>query len=264
MNTGEIAVLGFGNLAFHLVRALNAIPGLHVTVYVRDKSKHKKWIEQLPELIFVDQIEQLPVSAKYCFCAVSDDQIKKVCSELPEPFLKSTTLLHCSGVLPANLLSELTNNRGLFYPLNSFTKDHAFSWESVPVFIDSPDAKVRKELWDLALQLGGRPVKNKDSDRAVLHLAAVMVNNFTNHLFSKADDVLTQHHIPFDYLLPLIKTTVAKLDHLKPKNAQTGPALRGDEKTISKHLQLIDDPALRELYLQLSKSINSEILIKSS
>nr|MBS0037379.1 DUF2520 domain-containing protein [Saprospiraceae bacterium] len=255
----DIIVLGYGNLGYHLVDALSQLPDCTVTVYVRKlKSIDSKRVNS-SSIRFVNHLEDLPPTAPLCFAAVKDDAIHKVCKSLPKNLLAQTSLIHCSGVLPANHLSVVSSRWALFYPLNSFSKDHSFSWEKVPVFIDGADPKKRKYLWQLAEQLSARPVENNDRDRAVLHLAAVMVNNFTNHLYQKAEELLSKHQIPFHYLIPLIKTTTSKLDYLSPAEAQTGPAARGDVETIRKHLGLIEDENLKSLYLELTHSINPDL-----
>lgn len=255
----DIIVLGYGNLGYHLVDALSQLPDCRVTVYVRKLNREKFDNQNSSSIRFVDHLKDLPPSTHLCFAAVNDDAIEKVCKSLPKNLLAQTTLIHCSGVLPANYLSKVSSNWALFYPLNSFSLDHSFSWEEVPVFIDGADKKIREFLWKLADQLGARPVKNNDRDRAVLHLAAVMVNNFTNHLYQKAEELLSKHHLPFDYLIPLVRTTTSKLDYLSPADAQTGPAARGDIETIRKHLRLIEDERIKSLYLELTHSINPDL-----
>ena len=93
--------------------------------------------------------------------------------------------------------------------------------------------------------------------REALHLAAVLVNNFTNHLFTEAKNLCASHQLPFNLLLPLIKETVDKLDVLLPQEAQTGPAIRNDQHTIEKHLNLIGDPVLKKIYLTLTSAIQN-------
>jgi hypothetical protein len=102
-------------------------------------------------------------------------------------------------------------------------------------------------------------VREISSDqRKSLHLAAVFVNNFTNHLFQIGNELCGEHRLPFDILLPLIRETVQKLDHLSPLDAQTGPARRNDQKTMENHLHQLDNKNYKDIYTLLSKSINEK------
>jgi predicted short-subunit dehydrogenase-like oxidoreductase (DUF2520 family) len=122
--------------------------------------------------------------------------------------------------------------------------------------IDASDADTLDLLEGLAHTISANVVEGDDDYRLKLHLAAVFCNNFTNHLYSLMDDYCRKHGIPFSLLIPLICETALRLEEMSPAEAQTGPAIRGDEATIEKHLALLaDDERLRDVYVLLTKSI---------
>ena len=97
-----------------------------------------------------------------------------------------------------------------------------------------------------------------DEQRKHLHIAAVFVNNFSNHLFALAQDYCEKHQIDYQLLMPLIHETISKIDTILPKQAQTGPARRNDHEIIEKHLQLLQD---EDVYLyNIYKLLNGSIL----
>ena len=146
----------------------------------------------------------------------------------------------------------------MLYPLQTFSKDRDVEFFEIPIFVEATN---KEDLLAL-LRLGdkfSRNVRFLPSDkRRLLHLAAVFACNFTNHLYMLAGDILDEAELPFDVLLPLIDETAAKIHELTPYEAQTGPAVRFDENVIQKHLDLLDDPRKKDLYLRLSQSIHQD------
>ena len=70
-----------------------------------------------------------------------------------------------------------------------------------------------------------------------------------------AEELLKREKIDPKILVPLISETSKKLKHLTAINAQTGPALRGDHKTIKKHLDLLKNSKYFDIYKNISKMI---------
>jgi predicted short-subunit dehydrogenase-like oxidoreductase (DUF2520 family) len=91
-------------------------------------------------------------------------------------------------------------------------------------------------------------------EREKLHVAAVFVNNFVNELYHISEDILKEQQLDFSLLAPLIKETAQKIAYLSPALAQTGPAIRGDKKTMQKHQELLTKQQ-QEVYHLLTKSI---------
>src|SRR5690554_2122837 len=151
------------------------------------------------------------------------------------------------------------SNLGVFYPLQTFSQDRNVDISVVPFLIEATTKSFEAELKTLAETLSSRVLIANSQDRYNTHIAAVMVNNFTNFLYHLAQEHLKAHHLDFDLLKPLIQETVAKLETLSPIEAQTGPATRGDQSIIQKHLKDITRPETQQLYRLFSDLIEKEI-----
>ena len=146
---------------------------------------------------------------------------------------------------------------GVFYPMQTFSKTKDVDFERIPVFIESNSIETEDVIRSLANKLTQRVIRLSSADRKYLHLAAVWACNFTNYCYTVASDILGEHSIPFDVMLPLINETTEKIQKISPMEAQTGPAVRGDRNVMSKQLELMNGKEdLQELYKMLSKGIN--------
>jgi len=145
--------------------------------------------------------------------------------------------------------------RGVFYPLQTFTKGVEINFEKVPICIEALEKEDLNMLKNLAESLHSPVYKISTEQRQTLHVAAVFVNNFSNQLYRIAHEITDAKHIPFDILKPLIQETAQKIDTLSPYMAQTGPAVRNDKKTIKRHLKLLENENHKELYELLTQSI---------
>ncbi|HKG06976.1 MAG TPA: DUF2520 domain-containing protein, partial [Pedobacter sp.] len=143
-----------------------------------------------------------------------------------------------------------------FYPLQTFSKSRGIDFNKVPLCLEAGSEQVMKRLKEIAGKLGG-PVYEVDSrKRKILHLSAVFACNFVNHMYVLGNVVLNEHRLDFEMLRPLIMETAEKVQADLPVNVQTGPAVRHDEQTELKHLQLLTGaPQLQEIYQTLSNSI---------
>lgn len=164
-------------------------------------------------------------------------------------------VVHTAGSVARNVLDPFSSGNGILYPLQTLRKELQ-AIPQIPFLIDGSDEQVKKNLKDFAMSLSGMVQEAGDEERLKLHAAAVIVNNFTNHLYALAGDFCAGEGLDFSLLHPLIKETAARIDHIAPSAAQTGPAARNDLKTISTHLELLEKyPALKEIYRLLSESI---------
>jgi predicted short-subunit dehydrogenase-like oxidoreductase (DUF2520 family) len=127
----------------------------------------------------------------------------------------------------------------------------------IPVFFDGNDEITRNKLSQLANSVTGAKTREAGNDeRLKLHLAAVFVNNFVNHLYVLAQDYCLKEGIDFKLLLPLIEETANRIKDISPEDSQTGPAIRHDRNTINRHLELLKNfPQLRNIYLLMTESI---------
>jgi predicted short-subunit dehydrogenase-like oxidoreductase (DUF2520 family) len=164
--------------------------------------------------------------------------------------------VHTSGTIPSTIFEKHTSNYGVFYPLQTFSISKEPDWTTIPICIDANTEAQRIEIENLARQLSPNVHRITDAQRATLHVAAVFVNNFTNHLFHIGQTIVEKEGISFDLLKPLIQETVAKIQHNAPQAMQTGPAKRGDTITIQKHNAFLKKyPLYNNVYSLLTKSI---------
>lgn len=247
----DIVIIGTGNAAFVLGRKLKLAGHTIVQVFGRNSS-------QASELAYVLDTESTNYwnvvnrTADLYLLAVSDIAIEDVVRELRLP---DKTVVHTAASVSKEVLRHDAAHYGVFYPLQSLKKE-AGVLPDIPIIVDASDQETLSLLQTVGQSIADRVVVADDDHRMRLHLAAVMANNFTNHLFSLVERYCQVEGLDFTLLLPLLKETVVRLETLPPSKAQTGPALRGDETTIEKHLHLLDKhPQLKKVYAVLSESI---------
>jgi predicted short-subunit dehydrogenase-like oxidoreductase (DUF2520 family) len=243
-------LIGTGNVARHLFDAFQASASVRVLQVLGRSEKALAFFRNQCE---TGPITAPPRAADVYIIAVSDSSITAVSQLLK---LKNCLVVHTSGSKEAGALSG-SFRKGVFYPLQTFSIDRKINFREVPVCIEAEDADDLGLMRALAGSISGRVCELSFTERRQLHLAAVFVNNFGNHLSYLADKLLQAHRLPFDLLLPLIRETAAKLEQLTPLEAQTGPARRGDTKTLAEHRQLLQDGTHAALYDLMSKSIQT-------
>lgn len=227
----SILILGKGKVGTHLFEALKNKENLQVFFH------NSRVLKDLPKVDIT-------------IITVSDDAIAEVSEKLDLPFV-----VHTSGSLP---VSELKNKsrKGVFYMLQSFSKEKEVDFSKVPFCIEAQNTKDLNTLKKIAETLSENIYEIDSKQRQYLHVAAVFANNFTNHMFSIAESICLTNEIPFPILYPLIQETAKKIQILKPKEAQTGPAVRNDKKTIKNHLNLLEEKQ-KEIYKILTNSIQN-------
>jgi len=248
----SISIIGNGKLARQLGLGLKAA-GISIEFVVGRDSDNVRLLANDLQAQSRELEDGLILFSDMVLLAVSDDAIAQVSEQIGAiPGI----LAHCSGSLAPQILDEKHPNRACFYPLQSFTEGDTIAWREVPVFIQSDDIAVESALSNLGNILVDQVLVISNEQKEVLHLAAVFANNFSNAMYTEASDILSQVELDFDLLRPLIRKTADKLDLLNPEQAQTGPARRGDSATIQKHLDLMEDDELQELYKTLSDRIS--------
>lgn len=247
----HVVFLGFGNLNQHLCLALsNAENVAVIQIYNRNIIKSFSDFENIP---FTNDISKL-MNADVYIIGIPDDAIKNFSESLP---FKNKLVVHTSGGVAMNQLSN-TNRRGIFYPLQTFSKQRDVDFTKIPICIESENPKDQELLTILGKTISEKVVEISSEKRVKLHLAAVFVNNFVNHLYGIGNDILNEDDLSFDLLKPLILETALKIENLTPEEAQTGPAKRNDKKTIDKHLMLLEDSSHREFYELFTKALNNK------
>jgi len=183
--------------------------------------------------------------------AVSDSAIENVSASLP---FNDRLVVHTSGSIPIDMLNS-KNRRGVFYPLQTFTKSRETDLNNVPLCLESENQKDLEILTNMAKAVSGTPYNISSIQRKALHVAAVFVNNFTNHLYDIGAEICSRNNIPFNILKPLIRETAEKVMKISPQEAQTGPAKRKDSDTIESHLAFLSDENEHTIYKILTQSI---------
>ncbi len=243
----KIVVIGGGNVANHLAKAFYETKEVSlIQVYARNITQ----IEHLKHLTSITNSLELLVDADVYILAVSDDAIPEISSKIDD---KNGLVVHTSGSVS---LEALQNNgrKGVFYLLQSFSKDKSVNFDEIPFCLEAENPKDFELLETLAKTIGKNIYAINSEQRKSLHVAAVFVNNFTNHMYKIGADICEEHQVPFEVLYPLIQETAQKIVSLSPKEAQTGPAKRNDQKTIKNHLELLNKQQ-QEIYKLITKSI---------
>ena len=243
----KVVILGGGNVAYHLTKQLlNNNSVKLVQVY----NRNLKNIEYLKNKTSITtKITELKDADIYII-AVSDNAISELSSKLN---FQNKLVVHTSGSTDLNELKS-NSNKGVLYPLQSFSKESNLNFLEIPICIETENAKDFVLLEKLAKLISNNCYKINSEQRKYLHVAAVFVNNFVNHLYHLGNEICEENRIPFKILQPLIKETANKLVELSPYEAQTGPAKRNDSKTIEKHKTLLTTKQ-QEIYTLLTKSI---------
>ena len=252
MNT-KISVIGSGNVAWHLAKKLFACGYSINAVFSRNLNNAKLLAKQV-ETQAVDNLAMIPTSDLYLF-SVKDDAYR----EIIEIFPKTTAIcVHTSGSLEMNILAKLSDNYGVLYPFQSFNKGKSVNFENVPFCVEASNSYTENVLLDMAKHLSPKIHLVNSEQRVYLHLAGVFACNFTNAMYAIAQQILQQNNMDFNIVLPLINETAEKIKNLYPIDAQTGPAVRNDTNIINKHIKMIKNNDLKELYQLISQIIQKQ------
>ncbi len=246
----KVVIIGSGNVAQHLAKAIDASgQAMLVQMYARHPEKLG---HLLPADKIISSLESL-VNADIYIISVSDDAIAEVAAQLP---FEGRLVVHTSGSVALEQLED-RNRRGVFYPLQTFSKDKVLNFRNIPLCLESEFEEDYPILQTLANALSQTVYKIDSKQRQALHVAAVFVSNFSNHMYALGSAICEANGISFNILKPLITETSDKVKTLSPIQAQTGPAIRHDQKTIDKHLDFLKDSNQREIYTLLTRSIQN-------
>jgi predicted short-subunit dehydrogenase-like oxidoreductase (DUF2520 family) len=250
----NIIIIGTGNTATVLSRKLKDAGHRILQVFGRDASAASKLAYEL-DTESTNYWSVIKKDADVYLIAVSDDAISEVAKYLHVP---GKVVAHTAASVSKDILKKTSHHYGVFYPLQSLRKDREGTPE-VPIFVDASDDTAKKILESLAHSIAGEQVAEANDDaRLKLHIAAVIVGNFTNYLYVMAEDYCRKENIDFKQLLPLIEETAERVKTISPRQAQTGPAFRHDMETIKRHLDLLKThPQLKKLYEFMTETIQS-------
>jgi predicted short-subunit dehydrogenase-like oxidoreductase (DUF2520 family) len=250
-----IVIIGCGNVAWHIAKQLHASKKYALSIYNHAANPVLREFSSTLKCKTTVGLDAIEKDADLYLVCVSDKAIPEVSKKITIG-KAGAIVLHTSGSLPVEALAGTHSNKGVFYPLQSFSKNDAVQWNEVPLILEAATAGTKKGLTMLAKLFTEHAYFLTYKQRLKLHLAAVLVNNFTNALYAAALELVPAKEKGLGLLLPIIRQTTAKLEHLGPLKAQTGPAKRKDKAVLKKHLALLaDEPELRKIYKQVSKLI---------
>lgn len=243
----HINIIGAGNMAYQLTRAFYNHPEVRLQqLYNRS--------ELSPEFnaFEIEKTHNLSLlrPADVCIITVKDEAITEVSEKIP---LENQLVVHTSGNTSIEAIDS-KNRRGVFYPLQTMNKQTIVDFEKVPFCLEAENTNDFYLLQRLASLLSTKIYALNSYQRRVLHLAAVFMNNFSNHLVYISQQICKENEVPFEILQPLLNETFAKLQNTSAYDAQTGPARRNDSLTISNHLAMLSDN-YKEIYDIITKSI---------
>ena len=246
----KITLIGSGNVAQHLIKAFAKSELVEIAqVFSRKK-------EALASLIefdkIVDDFQDLKEADLYII-AVTDNAISEVSKKLP--FINQL-VVHTSGTASIETLDD-KNRKGVFYPLQTFSKNKDVDFSVIPICLEAENTFDFRVLDTVAKSISKAVFPINSEQRKALHVSAVFVNNFTNHLYQIGQEICEENKVPFEILKPLIQETADKINTLNPTDAQTGPAKRNDSTTIETHLDYLTDENQKNIYKILTQSIQN-------
>jgi len=248
----KIVLIGAGNVGTQLGLALRDAGFTIEQVYSKTDASAKTLSKKL-KCAHTSSLKKINVTSDLYLIAVKDDAITDIAKKLR---LKNKVVVHTSGSAEMNVLKKISNAYGVFYPLQTFSKDRKIDLKEIPICVEGNNARTEKIILNIANSISNNVHKTNSHQRAAIHLAAVFACNFSNHMFSIAETLLSKQKTSFSLLHPLVMETVKKAIADGAARSQTGPAIRGDKKIIQKHLTMLKkDKVNRKLYKLLSKSI---------
>jgi predicted short-subunit dehydrogenase-like oxidoreductase (DUF2520 family) len=250
-----VTFIGSGNLAWHLAPALDNTDYGVREVYSRNPKHASELVSKLYEAEVKDSLDFTESKSRIFIIATSDDAIESVIHRILLP--EDSILVHISGSQPLNILSgTATENIGVFYPLQTFSKKKKIDFKEVPFFIESENKNTERVLMAMAKSISNKVRKITSAERTALHVAAVFASNFTNHMLTIARQVMKENKLDYEWLKPLIAETITKSLDIGPELAQTGPARRGDLEILDRQLDFLkEDEQITEIYKLISQHI---------
>ena len=271
----KIVLIGAGNLATHLGKALHAAGHDMLQVFSRTMQSAETLASLLDAEPLTD-IAQVRDDADVYIFSVKDSALVQLVAQLcrheadglgedgavnalrkAKKGEHERVFLHTAGSMPMSVFKGMAQHYGVLYPMQTFSRQREVDFSIIPCFVEANDEFAQKQIEGLAREISGRVYQLSSEDRKYLHLSAVFACNFANHCYAISQELLEEHGIPFDVMLPLINETAAKVHEMKPKDAQTGPAVRCDENVIDKQSKLLENhPHFKKVYDSMSKSIH--------
>jgi predicted short-subunit dehydrogenase-like oxidoreductase (DUF2520 family) len=244
----RVSIIGSGNVAQHLIQAFSKTTDIELVQVFARKTATVSHLIQIDKIVS-DFGELKPVDLT--IIAVTDDAITGVSKQLS---FKNQFVAHTSGSVSIHAIDS-KNRQGVFYPLQTFSKSKEVDFKTIPICLEAQNQNDFQILETVAKSISNVLYKVDSEQRKALHIAAVFVSNFVNHLYQIGNDICIENELSFDILKPLIQETANKILTLSPNEAQTGPAKRKDTQIMNVHLNFLKDENQKEIYKLLTKSI---------
>ena len=243
----SVSIFGSGNLAMHLLKAFKGSSSVKIVqLYSRQKIERESFSDDIECITEINKLKDTDVY----IIAITDDAIPEFSAKL---LLPNKLVVHTSGSVALDQLQG-KSRKGVFYPVQTFTKGECTAFKGIPICIEATENRDLKLLYTLAGYISDNVFILNSEQRKKLHLAAVFINNFTNHLYKIAFDILKENQIPLAIVYPLLLETARKAVSNDPGLIQTGPARRNNKKTIDMHLKQLES-APADIYKILTRSI---------
>ena len=251
----KVTIVGSGNVAEIFANEVRCADGIELVEICARNEIRGRALAKAVGCLWVREPEDVSPADLYLI-AVKDSAIEEVSSRLMAS--ESSVVAHMAGGVQLDSLRSRTPHRGVLYPLQTFTAGRQIALDLVPLLVEAATDHARRTLMKLAESLSGTVMEIDSTKRVAIHAAGAMSCNFTNHLLHLSARLLHDEGIPFTILEPLVNETVRKAFSVAdPAEVQTGPAVRHDMDTISKHLQLLAKQ--NENYSKIYKTISDSI-----
>ena len=248
----KTVIIGSGNVATHLARALKEHLNI-VQIFSRNISNAQNLAQSISKDCKYTNSQENLLTADLYIISIKDDAISGFLTAVPDS-LKNSIWVHTSGSTPMSVFDGFNEAHGVVYPLQTFSKNVDIAMRDVSFFVEGSSKFISDALEKIFLQISDHVFYADSETRCQLHIAAVFSCNFTNYMYTIANDILKRHNIPFSVLTPLIEETLRKAENNPPDRVQTGPAVRNDRNILNKHLSLLRNEE-QELYKLISESI---------
>ncbi|MCX6232853.1 MAG: DUF2520 domain-containing protein [Bacteroidetes bacterium] len=251
----KIVIIGAGSVACNLAVAFYN-KGFTILQVLSRTLGNAKMLAESVDASFSDKYSEIDLNADLYIIAVKDVAIPELISKLS---LNHKLVVHTSGTVAMDILINSTDNYGVFYPLQTFSKSEIIDFTHIPLCIEANTPENEASLIQLAKEISGNVQVITSGQRKILHISAVFASNFSSYMYLIAEKILTDNQLSFDMLKPLILRTAEKVQKQLPADTITGPARRNDISVIEEHENfLAANPDLLEIYHVISENIQKQ------
>lgn len=251
----KIVIVGSGNVAWVLGKSLKN-SGVEIAgIVARNEETGIALASELGVPFFRFAADVLDGEKYFWILAVQDQAIAAARQGIP---LNAKLVAHTSGTAGLMELKEFTNP-AVFYILQTMKKGVTENLKNAAILLESDHFDSLEIMQQISDRLNAKSQIINSDQRAALHLAAVFACNFSNQLLAISAEILSASKLDLQLLKPLMEQTISNAftaEH--PQKVQTGPAMRGDQATLDKHLARLQDfPEWQNLYAHFSKLIEA-------